>query len=371
MNLNEKFLCSDGIIREKKPTFLKYLRYNKKFQMWSNDEYEKYQEVTDICIFIANAFFNKIGEQDPYVIEFQSKNLHIFDCGLTSESNLTKEKFSETLDKLHNEYGVPRETINGSLYISDARFLIFQIKNCYFEVLSLVSEFYYTLNTESFCDNADEVKTSITRNTGYQSNKLHSISNMFFIRIFSLFDYIHKVAFEVTNPVKNFKSYKKMNSSGVTNSRKIYLKAGIEGTLFEESKTKIYLRTIRDQIIHDGFLDEYCQVYKKWSHGELMEKFILLPDTEKGQFLKCKSRHLFYGRDNKTNIIILDIMKEITERLIKSLKAILISLDPIFDALLDKKNIQFKCVVEDEKFYYEIEQKLFIPKKLRPTKFLM
>lgn len=359
------FLCADGIKRKEKPIFFDYLYYDEKVEMWINKDCKNILEVTDLCIFIVNSAFDKIIGNQYQLIEFYEKNIKIFDAGLTAESGISKDEFNKYLISFKEDYKLPTEIINKFIYISDVRYLIFQIENCYSEILSLVSDFYFTLNTGKFCSVKNEKKSSVTMNTGYESRKIHSLANMFFIRAFSLYDYIHKVAHEILNPVKCFKTHKKMSSHSTTNSKKINLKSDISGTLFENSENKIFIRTIRDQIIHNGFLDEFCYFYKKWESEKIIEKYILLPDTEKGLFTKSGSRFLFYGKENKTNIIILELIKDISNRLIKSLKGILIESDPIFNSFLDKKNINFECHINKKGAFYIIEDKiLFLNPKI-------
>lgn len=236
------------------------------------------------------------------------------EIGLSSESKLSVQDFESMVSK-----NLPENTFK-YLYVNEMGYLISNVQNIVNSIVQILGSFFEEFNDQLLV---------IPAVSGYRVagspriTALISKLNSVIISLGSLLDYAAKLVYEIENLRVSFSSYQKLEcyKKDIKHGKRNLLRLNeLKGSLFEsESPGLTFLKEIRNRIIHDGFLDVNPQLYELRENGNLKERFILLPDSNKsGKFEKFGSRSNFYSRDTKLNIEIISLTKEIFERFEKT-----------------------------------------------------
>ena len=98
----------------------------------------------------------------------------------------------------------------------------------------------------------------------------------------------------------------------------------LDNTIFDENLGEIFiLKQLRNQIIHDGFLDVDNTIYENKINGVLKERFILMPDFEGHNLTKYKGRKLFYSQDKKINLELPKLIETLMAATLQTLNVML------------------------------------------------
>ncbi|MFX2166369.1 hypothetical protein V6366_14525, partial [Acinetobacter baumannii] len=147
-----------------------------------------------------------------------------------------------------------------------------------------------------------------------ESRLINTILEAIIIKSTSILDYLSKLVFEVENMPKSFTTYPKRKSVDYNHGKtkldqteqSLWINWSEEerkNTIFDESIKEIFiLKRLRNQIIHDGFLDVDNIIYENKINGVLQERFILMPDFNNKKFEEYRGRKLFYSQDKKINL---------------------------------------------------------------------
>jgi hypothetical protein len=136
-------------------------------------------------------------------------------------------------------------------------------------------------------------------------------------------DYATKLCFESQSLRKEFVNYPKLASANKLfgDAKKI---KGFDrtGTIFAPSITVKFVESLRNHIIHDGVLDEHPKAYEHYEKGEVVNRFVLIPDLNSGNFAKFKNRKAFYSEERKIN----EELPELVSLFFKSLHTTLLEI---------------------------------------------
>lgn len=222
----------------------------------------------------------------------------IFEAGLNSESNLSRDLFEKALVE-HREFPY----INHLLYLYDCRKLVAGIQECTKEVCFLVGEFYRILNLDELFYPPIPEPDGVRWVSSPVVTMLTATLNVIYIRLHSLLDYTTKLAFEIEHLRTDFSEYPKLTSSNIQfGDRRRTGWHDVAGTLFEPGEPVSEIELVRNLVIHDGLLDDLPKAYKVIRNGRAVEKFVLMPDCTYGRLDRYKNRALFYSRDDKINL---------------------------------------------------------------------
>jgi|TARA_A100001391_G_scaffold205243_1_gene204384 hypothetical protein len=144
-----------------------------------------------------------------------------------------------------------------------------------------------------------------------------------FIRMHSLLDYLAKLAKETECLRTDFATYPRLASENFMfgDRRKLRLNQR-KGSLFEPCNEVAEVELVRNLLIHDGLLDDLPKAYEVIQGGKTIERFVLMPDRQNGQFERFKNRRLFYSREDKINLRLADLVRAFQEREVETLKGI-------------------------------------------------
>lgn len=276
-------------------------------------DFEEIYEIENSCLQLYDIYDNL--KQKFNVTE---DNLYVFlkDIGHNSESTISKEIFSNKIIDITNP---------NILYIQDCEALIAYIQECCIEITQLIKKFHEILNSDLGLIILPTDRTGTQTTKSPETNLVFSLLSSVFIKMSSLLDYITKIAFEVLRCPLPLDKYKKLLSRDKLYGK--YRELKIEDcswTIFEDSTLINTIISIRDHIIHHGYIDERPKVYHRLENGTCTERYILMPDTnESGRLENCVNRTLFYSKEVKLNELLPEMTREIFQRANKSIEVII------------------------------------------------
>jgi hypothetical protein len=234
-------------------------------------------------------------------------------AGIDADVRVSKEEFEEFVLQYPD-----KETLYKMLYFFDIDNLIGTLQNCAVETKFAVGEFYKQLNINSFLIREDNFidEDGIQYASGAIVAGITSLVNRIFICLYSMLDFITKIAHEVEKLETDFTSYAKLKSKDtVLGYAKNTVFHEMENTLFERTDNRKMIEYLRNEIIHNASIDSMPKVYQRVEGNKIVEKFILLPDFLNGNIVSYKSRKRFYKVDTKLNEILPDIINDYFTRL--------------------------------------------------------
>lgn len=289
--------------------------------VWYPNKGNYLYEIDTICVRIHDSLAERIfGSLDKFYNYLSISPEYLSKAGMNSESLVSKNSFKQKLEKVAGNV-----EINKALYLFDCQKLVSGIQECSKEVMYLQGEFYHTLNLEELFYPDLKENDGVRYITSPAVTKLYALLGFVYIRMYSLLDYVTKLAIEIESLKTQFDSYSRLVSknSQYGDRKKISLN-NYSDSLFEQCTLLTEIESVRHHLIHDGLLDDMPKVYEVISSGQCIEKYLLFPDqTTEGRFESFKNRNLFYSGNNKINYRLPDVTKEFQKRLLLTLGLLL------------------------------------------------
>jgi len=287
---------------------------------WYPNQGNRLNEIDTVCVRLHDGLIQLVfGSLDSFY-EVQKKSPEFLSsAGMNSEAKISRYLFNQLLEKIPSDF-----PLNKYLYLCDCRKIVSSLQECIKEVMQLQGEFYRTLNLEDLFYPKIREDDGLRYVTSPVVTKLYSLFGTVYIRMYSILDYITKLAIEIENLRLQFDSYPRLASKNSQyGDRKRVSFNNRTGTLFEKCQLLTEIENVRNHLIHDGLLDEMPKVYRVISNGKCVEKFLLFPDQdEDGRFMTYKNRNLFYYNENKINYRLPNIVQEFQKRLLLTLEMI-------------------------------------------------
>lgn len=288
---------------------------------WSPSQNNYLQDIESVCVQLHAALATKLfGGFERYRDVVSRYTDVLSTAGLNSECGLSKDDFSKLLETTTNI-----AEVYTAMYLFDCRKLVSGIQECSKEVVELQGEFFRSLNMEELFVPPLREEDGTRWTTSPAVTKIFALLGFIYIRLHSLLDYSTKLALEIGSLKSDFSRYPRLSSTG-----RLYGDRGRvhfnhkKGTLFESCPDLVEIETVRNHIIHDGLLDDMPKVYKVISDGVCVEKYILFPDrSAEGRFESFRNRNLFYGREDKINLRLPDLISKFQARQVETLKPLL------------------------------------------------
>lgn len=247
----------------------------------------------------------------------------LVDTGHNPESSVSKSDFDKILAKITDVDD--KRFLHKYLYTIDFFSLISNIQEISKELIYLSGDFYYILNFESeFLGLSNSDKQMYRTTKSPVANKLVGLMALIYIRLHSSLDYHTKLAYEIEKTRTSFEKYPKLvsNNKLYSDKKKLNINESI-GTLFEKDAFINGIESYRNELIHNSLLDDTPRIYEKYENHELVERYILLPDTdEKGRIEGYVNRRFFYSQEVKFNLILPDLLQTFQERQLKTLQVL-------------------------------------------------
>ncbi|PNY79172.1 hypothetical protein [Deinococcus koreensis] len=282
---------------------------------WNGPSREQQFAIENSCLSLHDAFERailgrRLGEElsDLLVPQWLTNAGHSADCAMSAE----------TFERLLNEIPVEaRPEVHARLYLEDCRRLIGGVQEVWLQIHLLVGEFYRVLNALVPIQHSGAPPGGIIFHTGSQASAVWTFANMVYVRLYSLLDYNVKLLDEVRHLHTTFDRYPRMHSKNILYgqwTRLALTPADIQGTLLEDHPLVAEVATVRNHIIHNGLLDEHPRVYIRYEHGQIVEKFVLMPDLRAGRPVQRVNRLLFFAHEDKLNLRLPDLIDHWMQR---------------------------------------------------------
>lgn len=241
----------------------------------------------------------------------------IANAGVSAESMYSKIDYEKNKKLYSHPY------LNRFIYHYDLWSIIAALQDRLQAASDSIKELYkYIPCKQTFEDNQ---YTSSTRCSGQKETSAYIALNNTFIALASAFDLIAKIAVEEHKfNTYNFASYSKMKSDNYTFGIKDINAALKEnGMLFSSPLVVKKILTYRNEYIHNGPWDLRCSIYCTSIDGEPADVFMLSPDMdENGNFITSGSRNKFYSQNNKINIDLPLLVKDVCHIMINTIDQI-------------------------------------------------
>lgn len=272
--------------------------------------------------------------EHKYFLNIQ-KSKYYTNAGLGGESLMPMKGFSDFIDNQINDDPIAsREDIIKYMYCIEIQALVADFEKLIIQSEESIYIFYEKFNNPTIFKSHD-TKEGLTTIYSMESRFINTILETIIIKSTSILDYLSKFVFEVENTPKAFNEYPKRASldynHGKTklDQKKESLKISWTekdrlNTIFDENLGEIFiLKQLRNQIIHDGFLDVDNTIYENKINGVLEERFILMPDFEGHNLTKYKGRKLFYSQDKKINLELPKLIETLMAATLQTLNVML------------------------------------------------
>ncbi len=245
------------------------------------DEIFKYSS-TYLDMFVSRIFEGKSDIyrylECKYFLNIQ-KNKYYTNAGLGGESIMSMNDFSNFIDNEINDDPIAsREEIIKYMYCIEIQALVADFEKLIIQTQESIYIFYERLNNPKIFQ-SHETKEGLTTIYSIESRFINSILENIIIKSTSILDYLSKFVFEVENVPKVFNNYPKRKSLDYNHGKTKLNQKNKElrinwtekdrmNTIFDENNENIFiLKRLRNQIIHDGFLDVDNTIYENKING--------------------------------------------------------------------------------------------------------
>lgn len=272
---------------------------------------ESFSNLLDgLCVSLYDKIMLKVFEsEEEYHSSTYSTSMWVKHAGHDSDNGLGRDDF----EKFFN--GSKNEITYKHLYFADCENLIGFLQSRIAEVKRTLISFYIEL---AHCkpmkvSGGDEVVWIAGESTTTVFSHLMS----FITNLYSTFDILTKICYLFEHLPREFKDYHLLPSKIQYGNHKALKKIKFDGTIFEGNSTTLKLiETLRHELIHNGYWESLPKVFARLKNGEVVEKWIFMPDSIDGVLASFKNRKRFFSGEIKANDKLLEIYVEVVDKLI-------------------------------------------------------
>jgi len=308
-----KYYNINGILTDQPTERTIVIEWSNQFSINSNDRTSEIDfKLVALTDKIADKIFGSI--QNLYAILPFKSTMYSY-AGVDAELKISKQEFESWVNSQKSE-----ET-HKLLFYYDFQNLVGALQNLVQESKFLFCDFYKTLNENSFMLTNNPFRHNIVMfASGQLVVNIYSKINHLFINIASQLDFITKISIELESLPTDFKEYPKLKSNGVLYGDMKKIKTIIfDNTLFDRTDDLKLIISLRNEIIHNASFENTPKVYQVFKDNEMIEKFILIPDSTNGIFDTFKNRNRFFNNEIKLNEILPDLMTGFWNKLEKTI----------------------------------------------------
>lgn len=288
---------------------------------WSNQFLINAKDISGDLDFALIALTHKLqsklfGSPQAFFNELMTRETWLSYAGIDAEIKISKVEFEKLV--IHNN----TEETNKFLYYYDVNNIVGSLQNLVQESKYLFCEFYKILNVNSFMLQPKPFEEdSLMFASGQLVTNVFSTINHLFINLASQLDFMTKVCVEFENYPTDFTSYPRLKCKDIIFGDAKRIKyVPFNNTVFEKTDKIQLILSLRNDIIHNSSFENIPKVYQQFKNWEMIEKFILIPDTTNGHFDTFKNRNRFFNNDVKLNEILPDLIFEFWNKLMTTIK---------------------------------------------------
>ncbi len=253
---------------------------------------EKYYEQIDLVpIFVQEAGYNS-------------------DCALSSEQLLELiDIFKDTTPDLYKY-----------LYLVDIQFLIATIQNLLDGMNYAITNYYVQISDVDITESIKNNKDTVIMMNSYEARCISSLVESYFTKAYSILDMLTKIEYEFEHKYDVFDNFKKTKSANILWGDRKKLNIEKENTVFDRSNTVKLIESLRNEVVHNGSLEQNPRVFVKFADDKIVERFMLIPDYTDGVLVASKSRKHFFSQENKANDILPTIHFDYLNEILSTVK---------------------------------------------------
>lgn len=249
---------------------------------------------------------------DEYYSELDKLPIFVQEAGFDSDCKLDSKSFLELVE----EYQAETSNFYKHLYLVDIQFLVATVQNLLDGMdYSLINYFVQICNID-VNDYATDQKDTVVMLHSQEARYLSSLLESYFTKAYSILDILTKIVYEFENKHDSFDSFKKTKSAKILwgDRKRLSIKDEPQ-TIFVRSNTVKIIEALRNEVVHNGSLEQNPKVFVTLENNEIVERFMLLPDFIDGNLATVKNRKHFFSECNRANDLLpqihLDYLKEI------------------------------------------------------------
>lgn len=238
--------------------------------------------------------------------------IFVQDAGYDSDCMLNSTSFL----KLVEEYKDKVPNLYKHLYLVDIQFLIATVQNLLEGMDYAFTNYFVQISNIELKNHLTDKKDTVLMLTSQDSRYLSSLLESYFTKAYSILDILTKICYEFEYKYDSFENFKKTKSANILWGDRSRLSIKDEtNTVFIRSNTIKLIESFRNEVVHNGSLEQNPKVYVSFKNNKIVERFMLLPDYVDGNLVTVKNRKHFFSDGNKVNDILprlhMDYLKEI------------------------------------------------------------
>lgn len=272
-------------------------------------------DIQSECILLYDNIRNHIFSDIDYYSIVELVPIWIREAGNSAECGLSKELFEKLIADNNNTL------TNKFLYVYDCDMMVASLQDRFSMLRALIDKFYKKIGVESSYNMEDFDSSTMTMSE--IDADVFAYLNSIFIFLGSSFDILTKISSELKCiDTRNYSSYPRLKSKNVQfGNFKLIHEDLIEETIFSRPNIVKKIESIRNRIVHDGSFDFRQIIYIGYIEADnYSESNIMFPDFEDTQFVSLKNRRNFYSKSDRINLILPDMLKEILEVILNTIK---------------------------------------------------
>lgn len=267
-----------------------------------------------LCVELYDVFQNAIfSAQDDYYKDYEIQPQWISRAGLDSDFDMPKDElvkcFSTPIHDRMAQIGVKDEILLQTYqeieakkfkyaYTADCQSLVNTLQELIAGCHSAFVGFYKYLCSLRAVPQMDGIYFECSA----ESRMVYSFLYSFVIQIYSSFDILTKIAYELENIKPCESSYTKLAASKILYGNKKALSIDVVGTVFEKCRTTSIFENLRNELVHNATWEMSPKIFISTDNGKTISRHIFLPDfTVEGTLVTFKNRKRFFAEGKKVN----------------------------------------------------------------------
>ena len=318
--MDTMFYLQDGTAAETLPeSYNKFFvtDYGDKAPSMSRYEYSGdhiFYNIDTLCVGLYDVFRDLVfATPEEYYQDLPLSPQWITRAGLDSDFDMPEKQledcFSSHIHEKMKEYGVTNPGLSEIYeridikkfkyaYVADCQSLINTLQELILSCHSSFISFYKNLCLLPFENNVEGTWCAM----GTDSRMVYSSLNGLFIQMYSCFDILTKLAYELEHIQPCEDCYAKLSSKKILYGDKKKLSIKTERTVFEKTYITTLIENMRNELVHNATWEMNPKVFVHKDKEKILERFVLLPDfTNEGTLVTYKNRKRFFSEGKKVN----------------------------------------------------------------------
>lgn len=286
--------------------------------MYTGDslKYELDSELVGLYDKFRNLLFNNINK---YYSELNEIPHFIYEAGYNSDCNLDSNTFCKLVDKYKSQF----PSIYKHLYLIDVQFLIATIQNLLIGMDYSFINYFVQISTIEIKNYLTDMTSTMFTLNNQNSIYLSSLIETYFTKAYSILDILTKICYEFEHKHDTFENLQKLTSTNIIwGDRKKLSINNKENTVFARNNIIKLIETLRNEVVHNGSLEQYPRVFISVENNKIVERFMLLPDYVDGILSTVKSRNHFFSNCNKANELLPELHISYLKEILNTIKYI-------------------------------------------------